>query len=190
MRSPLLPRLLLASAFFTFIQAEICRTAPGGILPIKEDCVEFVDALVEISRLPSQRQPKTWGRELPSNPAALTEHLPKLYWIRYRPHGPTTCGAQLDVDPRQPLAVETFGLIDVANAAEGILDLCLSRRGMLGMQRLGSGRRVEAKLVRVDNGNFLNKGRGVLQKLGTTRRGGVIWSWEVGNGTGIARSQS
>ena len=154
--------------------------------------MEFVDALLEVSRLPSHRQPKTWGRELPSNPTALTEHLPKLYWIRYRPpHGPTTCGVQLDVDPRQPLAVETFGLIDVANAAEGILDLCLSRRGMIGMERLGSGKRVEAKLVRVDNGNFLRKGRGALQKVGTTRRGEAIWSLEVvGNGTGSARSQS
>ena len=61
---------------------------------------------------------------------------------------------------------------------------------MVGMQRLGSGQRVEAKLVRVDNGNMLSKGRGALQRVGTTRRGGVLWSLEVGNRTAFARSQS
>ena len=190
MRSPLLPYLLFSLTFIPFIQAEICRAAPSGLLPLIYDCIEFVDALLEISGLPSQRVPKTWGRELPSNATALTEHLPKLYWIRYRPHGPTTCGVQLDVDPRQPSAVETFGLIDVANAVERIFNSCLSRRGMIGMERLGSGRSVEAKLVRVDNGNLLGKGRGVVHRVGTTRRGQVLWSLEVGNRTEIARSQS
>lgn len=175
--------LLLFNSILPTALAVTCRNPAGRPTPLPEDCTELVDALIASSRFPSQCTPKAWARGLPST--ALTEHLPKLYWITGRPHGPTTCGVQLDVDPREPQAVETFGLIDVAYAAKGVLELCLLGRGMVGMERLGQGRMVVAKLVRVDKGGLLGFGGGAgdVQRVGVVG-GTVLWS----SGLNLTRS--
>ncbi|KAG7008602.1 hypothetical protein G7Y79_00005g017430 [Physcia stellaris] len=133
--------LLLFSNLFSLplTTALTCNpTPPSTPLPLSADCLELIDGLIASSRFPSHSIPKAWGRDLPST--ALTEHLPKLYWIVRNPalfDAPTTCGVHLDVEATEPWAVETFGLLDVGQAAEAVVERCLLRRELVGVKCYG-----------------------------------------------------
>lgn len=123
-----------------------CHPPARGILPQTPHCAELIRQLLTASHAPGVLRAKDWGRRLNNTPT--TVHLPKTYWISGA--GPTTCGVQVDVDPRFPEAVERFGLMEVAYAAEHALSACLVRKGEVGMERVGLGRKVEVWLDRVD----------------------------------------
>ncbi|KAL8690953.1 MAG: hypothetical protein Q9218_003710 [Villophora microphyllina] len=175
------PSILPLLSFITLSFALICDP-PGGILPEREDCQLLVDALLEISRLPGPSTSREWGRRLPNTD--LTQRLPKLYWIA----GPqrTTCGIEVDVDPLQPLAIETFDLGNVSFAAEAILEMCFLPRSLLGMARIGRGKAAEAKMVKIDKGPLVgrpNGGQNARSIVGIGREGVVLWSSEMKNAT-------
>ena len=127
-------------------RAVTCYAPRGAVLPLQEHCDELVTALLEISHLPSQKVIKSWGRDLQNGPT--TTRLPKLYYIAGA--GPRTCGVEVDNYALAPHAVEVFSLADIAHASQQIFELCLKRRSEIGSNRIGVGKNVEVKLVRVD----------------------------------------
>ena len=180
--------LLLLLLLLSLTTALTCHPSPPRTpLPLSADCHELIDALIASSHFPSHSIPKAWGRDLPST--ALTEHLPKLYWIVRNPalfSAPTTCGVQLDVEATEPWAVETFGLLDVGQAAERVVERCLLRREEVGWEGVGGGGRVEVRLVRVDKGWVGGEVEGVERVSGGRGRGRVLMSSGV-NVTRIGR---
>ena len=79
--------------------------------------------------------------------------------------GPTTCALELDVIPSEPLAVENFGLANVATAANNILNICLYGRSQIGSELLGETKGVSASLVRTDTPRLRKWNRGGLLRL-------------------------
>ena len=71
----------------------------------------------------------------------------------------------VDNDVHAPHAVERFGLGDLGHAAEIIFYMCLARKNELGAVRLGEGKNVVVRLVRVDKEYLLVGGsNGGLQE--------------------------
>ena len=71
----------------------------------------------------------------------------------------------MDNHVHAPHAVEKFGLGDLGHAAERIFILCLERKNEVGSFRLGEGRNVVARLLRVDKENLrIGGGNGDLQE--------------------------
>ena len=142
-------------------RAVTCYAPPGAVLPLQDHCDELVTALLEISHLPSQKVIKSWGRDLPNGPTTM--RLPKRYYIAGA--GPRTCGVEIDNYALAPHAVEVFGLVDIAHASQQIFELCLTRRSEVGLNRIGAGKNVEVKLVRIDKEQVLHTIVGTLQEI-------------------------
>ena len=71
----------------------------------------------------------------------------------------------IDNDSHAPHAIERFGLGDLGQAAERIFYFCLVRLNEVGSNRLGEGRKVVVRLVRVDKDDLLVGGsNGGLQE--------------------------
>ena len=148
--SPL--RLLLFLSALNLSQAVTCNPPPrSGELPYPNHCSELIHTILDVARLPGISSNREWGRDLSNTPT--TVHLPKVYWIAGA--GPRTCGLTIDNDINAPHAVERFGLGDLGFAAERIYTLCLVRKTEIGSSRLGAGRKVIVRLVRVDRENLL-----------------------------------
>ncbi|KAI4114678.1 MAG: hypothetical protein LQ345_004588 [Seirophora villosa] len=139
-------KLFLSSLLLHQCTAAICHPPRGSSLPLVSHCTEVVDSILDVSSLPRWAGAKEWGRQLANTPT--TVHLPKTYWISGA--GPRTCAVEIDVDRHTPDAIEKFGLGDLGLAAQHILIACLLRKAEVGAERVGAGRRVEVRLVRVD----------------------------------------
>ena len=166
--------LLILFALLNLSQAVTCNPPPrSSVLPDPNHCAELVHALLDLARLPGISSNREWGRDLANTPT--TVHLPKIYWIAGA--GPRTCGVTVDNDIHAPHAVERFGFGMLARAAERIFYLCLVRKSEIGLVRLGEGKKVILRLVRVDKENLLIGGsHGGLQEAA------------VGNGTALMSS--
>lgn len=166
--------LLLFLSTLKLSQAVMCNPPPrGGALPYQNHCAELIHAILDVARLPGISSTREWGRDLANSPT--TVHLPKIYWIAGA--GPRTCGVTVDNDVHAPHAIERFGLGDLGHAAERIFNFCLVRINEVGSNRLGEGRKVVLRLVRVDKENLVIGGsNGGLQEA------------EVGNGTVLMSS--
>lgn len=171
--------VLSVLSFITLSYALMCNP-PHEPLPSREDCIQLIAALLSASQLPGPSTSREWGRGLPNTD--LTARLPKLYWIA----GPqqTTCGVKVDIDPLQPLAIETFDLGNVSFAAEAILEMCFLPRSLLGLARIGRRRSAEARLVRIDRGalSLRFEGKGSRRVGGGSGR--ALWSSEL-NATNV-----
>ena len=83
----------------------------------------------------------------------------------------------VDNDIHAPHAVEKFGLGMLGYAAERIFNLCLVRKSEIGSVRLGEGKKIILRLVRVDRENLL---------IGGSHSG--LQEAAVGNGTALMSS--
>ncbi|KAL8933626.1 MAG: hypothetical protein Q9216_006284 [Gyalolechia sp. 2 TL-2023] len=168
-------RLLLAFSFLLFViscRAATCHPPRGGILPLIPHCTELVHRILDTARTPKGVRPKEWGRQLANT--ATTVHLPKTYWIAGA--GPRTCAVQVDVDAHSPDAVEKFTLRELGYAAEHIQNACLFRKGEVGTERVGLGRKVEVRLERVDLDAIRTMNRTLEGVFGESRA--TLWSTE------------
>ena len=174
--------ILLCAWALRLSLAVTCNPPQGGTLPLLAHCEELVRALVLSGRLPGLRLNKDWGRDLPNGPR--TVHLPKIYWIAEAGH--KTCGITVDNDAHAPHAIENFGLEDVGLSAQRILNLCLYRKSEVGLDRLGTGRKVEVRLVRIDKDGVLQSVGGGVQSI-SVGNGTFLWS-SKGNATSVFRN--
>lgn len=95
---------------------------------------------------------------------------------------------QLDVEASEPWAVETFRLMDVGQAAEGVVEGCLLRREEVGWEGVGAGRKVQVRVVRVDKGWVGGRYGGGLERVGGVR--GRMLVSEGGNVTRLGRKEA
>ncbi|KAL8794253.1 MAG: hypothetical protein Q9195_003207 [Heterodermia aff. obscurata] len=164
--------VLLLLSTLSLSQAVTCNPPPrSGELPDVVHCTELVHAILDLARLPGISSTREWGRDLANTPT--TVHLPKIYWMTGA--GPRTCGVTIDNDAHAPHAVEKFRVGDLGLAAERVFSLCLVRKNEIGSTRLGEGRKVILRLVRVDRNNLFIGGSNVQEAV-------------VGNGTMLMSS--
>lgn len=172
----------------------ICYS-PTSLLPLTSDCDALMRALVFISHLPSESSPKTWGRRL--HDTASTQSLPKiLYYHEEHTPGFSTCAVEVDVNPTDVWAVETFTLARVAFAAESIVHKCLDDNRLVGLATLGQTGKVQARIFRTNRPLVGSRGgdrvgvslpvggKGTLWRVGgEAARGMVLGGILVRNGT-------
>ena len=123
-----------------------CFPAPRA-LPNLFHCRELASAIAWLAHRPGEDGLKSWGRRLPT--AAETENLPKTYYI-VGAVLPTTCAVQVDVDRTDPLAVDAFWQRDVAASVETVVDRCLLRRRLVGLDYPGEAEHVYVMILRTD----------------------------------------
>ena len=166
--------ITIAPSLFSFLTAAasmICYPTPTK-LPRFRDCEDLLNAITYVSSLPSESQPRTWGRRLPDTDT--TNSLPKLYYFNdERTPGFSTCAVEVDVDPTYFWAVETFTLARVGVAAEHIVDKCLENNRLVGLATLGDGGKVQARVFRTDRPRLDGVGVGLLNG-----RRGQLWMVE------------
>ncbi|KAL8998332.1 MAG: hypothetical protein Q9188_006120 [Gyalolechia gomerana] len=168
-------RLLLAFLLSIFIErclGATCHPPRGGILPLMPHCTEVLHRILTIARTPKGLTSREWGRHLNNTPT--TVHLPKTYWIAGA--GPRTCAVQVDVDEHYPDVVERFNLWELGHAAEHVEKACLFRKGEVGRERVGRGKKVEVRLERV-NLDSVKKTNRVLEGVINGGRT-ALWSAE------------
>ena len=115
-------------------------------LPIISHCQDLVDGIFYLSHMPGEDNLREWGWRLPTS--VNTEHLPKIYWIVDR--GPTTCAVHVDVSPVNHFSVDSFRQSDVGMAAARVVDNCLMRQRLLGLDYPHGSHHVYAMVVRTD----------------------------------------
>lgn len=130
-------------------------------LPILSHCQDITDAIAYLSRMPGENDLRAWGRRLPTS--QYTEKLPKVYWLSGR--GPTTCAVQVDVNPTNYFAVDSFRQSNVSVCAARVVDQCLARQRRIGLDYPTQKEYVYVKIVRSDSPLQLN----------------VLGTYEVGN---------
>ncbi|KAI4174878.1 MAG: hypothetical protein LQ346_008163 [Caloplaca aetnensis] len=140
---PILLSLLVLSPLSSL--AWICFPPPH-LLPPTRDCLTLIAGIDYLSNLPRERIPKRWARHFTST--AMTERLPKWYWIDNKQE-PNACGIVVDVDDRDTAAVDTFRLEDVARAATEVYAQCLMQRGQIGLDFPSEGGHAFAKVMRL-----------------------------------------
>ncbi len=119
---------------------------PPHLLPPMRDCLTLIAGIDYLSNMPREQIRKRWGRHFTST--AMTERLPKWYWIDNRGE-PNACGIVVDVDDRYIAAVDTFRLEDVARAATEVYAQCLLQRGQIGLDFPSEGGHAFAKVMRL-----------------------------------------
>ena len=119
---------LLFTIAFCLYSTSLALECYSGILPNLGDCEALLNALLYLSRMPGQNEPKEWGRTVASD--LYSEKIPKLYHL----HGPEdyNCGIFLDVVTVDYYAIDTFRVGDVAAVANAIYSYCLLSRRELG----------------------------------------------------------
>lgn len=142
----------------SLVKAYICHPATTR-LPTEPDCLTLVDGLAYASQL--YPAPKTWGRYVA--PSALTETLPKWYWIE-TPPPITTCAIVVDIARPEIWAVETFPLLEVARAAMVVFERCLLARGQVGLEFVED-THVYTRLVRNGRIPWLRESLGLVRRL-------------------------
>ena len=160
--TPLLLFLLLLLLSLPRTLAITCTPNPGPP-PLTPHCIELVTKLLILARRPGASIPKRWGRSLENT--ATTVHLPKTFYVTG--DGPRTCGVVVDAVFEDVVVEEWMTVVSVAYAAERILRGCLLGRGLSGVERVGTGKRVVVSLGRVDKDvelrGGLSRGNGSLR---------------------------
>ena len=100
----------------------------SGPLPGLADCQILITALVDMSRVPGQNEPKEYGRTMQSD--IYSEKIPKTFYLE----GPEdyNCALFVDVAIKDYYAVDTFRLQDLAWAANAVFAVCLVTDKKLG----------------------------------------------------------
>ncbi|KAL8901924.1 MAG: hypothetical protein Q9207_004965 [Kuettlingeria erythrocarpa] len=140
---PILLFLLLLSPLSSL--AWICFPPPH-LLPPTRDCLTRIAGIDYLSNMPREQIRKRWGRHFAST--AMTERLPKWYWIDNRGE-PNACAIVVDVDDRYATVVDIFRLEDVARAATEVYAQCLLQRGQIGLDFPSEEGRAFAKVMRL-----------------------------------------
>ncbi|KAL9002683.1 MAG: hypothetical protein Q9188_004409, partial [Gyalolechia gomerana] len=92
-----------------------CFPSPSSLLPPYRDCRVIIAGIDWLSTRATERGPRDWGRAV--HTAATTERLPKFFMIQGR-QPPNVCAVEVDVDPIDYYAIDTFTLEEVAEAAK------------------------------------------------------------------------
>ncbi|KAL8950605.1 MAG: hypothetical protein Q9222_003360 [Ikaeria aurantiellina] len=99
-----------------------------------------------MSTLPADRDIKQWGRHLATS--AITEKLPRLYYIVDEADPPATCSIVVDSGD-DPNEVDSFSLADVVHAIKIVYSQCLVEKGQVGLEFPGEGH-IFAQIKRLD----------------------------------------
>lgn len=137
--------LILATLCMKSLEIE-CFHARSA-LPYISHCQDLNNAIAWLARMPGENDVRAWGRHLPTT--AETQKIPKLYFI----DGPaisTTCTVKVDVDRTDSFAVDSFRLSDVAAASARVVDDCLVRQRLIGLDYPSEAGHVYVKIMRTD----------------------------------------
>lgn len=101
-----------------------------------------------LSSRPNENNPRSWGRHLYTT--RETERLPKVFKIEGR-QPPNLCAVEVDVDPLDFMAIDTFRLSELVTAATAVFWGCLMGAAKIGLEYPGEEERgVWAKLNRIE----------------------------------------
>lgn len=182
----LLLTTLLTLDLFLLTNGYTCLQSTTPLPPFR-DCRIIIAGLEWVSAQPLERNPRDWGRAIPST--KTTEPLPRYFMIQGR-KPPNECAVQLDVDPIDYYAVDTFSLAAVAQAARVVYWGCLVGKGMVGLEYPNlNQKRVWAKLIRLDWVNLrevVGERRRVLGGVGGGNLSMVVLDGR-GGGVGVER---
>lgn len=161
------------------ILATLCARSLGiecfharSALPIISHCEDLINALAWLSRLPGENDVRAWGRRLPTT--AETQNIPKVYFID-DPAISTTCAVEVDVDRTDSFAVDSFRLSDVAAASARVVDECLVRQRLIGLDYPSEAGHVYVKIKRTDAPAELDLHRKFqIQNLSLPNSGSVL----------------
>ena len=120
-------------------------TTPQHLPPPLRDCYALLDALEILSLRPPFNSSMLWSRS--AKDSNTSQQLPKSYQLRTIP--PNTCGLYLDAIPSDLDAEDQFGLVNVINIAEILVERCLLNR-KVGWGLPGMKQNINVSLVRVD----------------------------------------
>ncbi|KAI4154437.1 MAG: hypothetical protein L6R39_001378 [Caloplaca ligustica] len=123
---------------------------PPDALPARRDCRAIIAGIDWVSTRPSENYPRAWGRHL--HTTSTTENLPKLFQIEGR-RPPNLCAVEVDVDPLDIYAIDTFRLTDLTAASRKVYWECLMGKAMIGLEYPSpeeGEKKVWAKLVRLN----------------------------------------
>lgn len=116
-------------------------------LPVSFHCQDLIEAIAYLSRIPGENDVRSWGRRLPTE--LHTMKVPKSYWIAGR--GPSTCAVHVDVNPANLFAVDSFRQSDVGQSAARVVENCLIRQRLIGLDYPTELKHVYVKVVRSDS---------------------------------------
>lgn len=160
-------------------------------LPVLFHCRDLANAIAWLARRPGENDLKTWGRHLPTT--AQTQNLPKLYYIVGAVLR-TTCAVEVDVDQTDSLAVESSRQSDVAASAANVVDRCLLRHRLIGLDFPGEAAHVYAMIERTDAPTRLEVSRAHdVQDVTLPGSAGVlriVTGYNVTYGAGASRGNS
>ncbi len=145
--------IMIQSLLFFLVLATLYPSSLGTecfharrALPIVSHCRDIIQAIEDLSRMPGENQLRAWGRDLPTTPDTMK--IPKIYWIGGR--GPVTCAVHVDVNPLDATAVESFTQRSVALSAGRVMDKCLVRQALIGLDYPLGAEHIYAMIVRTD----------------------------------------
>ena len=161
--------VLFFSRLFNFTSAFFCTQVQ--VLPFPRDCRAIIAGIDWVAAKPHESHPRAWGRRVQTT--WDSEQLPKIFYIEGR-NPPNTCAVQVDVDPWDYFAVDTFTLRQLGDASKVIYRECLVSRGKLGEEYPSGERHVWAKLVTMPRRPHLTSGGTAEGSWGQPRIVGLL----------------